>query len=294
MTVTLNPGQTIDNFDISAEKGSLLRVKVTDAETHDPVAGVRMQALVGEQRLDGYTDNKGTIEWRTVPGQASVVFISPPGGTYIAGRVPGKNVTVGGDETEVAMEPPTPFKPVVGVRGRVVDADGKPAKRIVVHAACAQQDIQTSDQYGYSAETATADDGVFTIRGFPSSTKMCVYVESRDRKFAGIGEYDVPIVGGVLKDPIKLQPTQSADLDLQQASGKAQPSRKMLVSPVVGNQSIWHGARRVNTDEQSHLKLEGILPGLTYHIEDARMQENDGRQSTDDLLHQNIEIIPAP
>ena len=28
-TVTLNPGQVIDNFDISAEKGSLLRVTVT-------------------------------------------------------------------------------------------------------------------------------------------------------------------------------------------------------------------------------------------------------------------------
>lgn len=294
MTVTLNPGQTIDNFDISAEKGSLLRVKVTDPETHDPVSGVRMQALIGENRLDGYTDNKGTIEWRTVPGQASVMFISPPGGTYVAGVIPSKSVTVEGDETEVVIQPPTPFKPLVGIRGRVVDADGKPASGVVVHAACSEQVVQTPDQYGYSTDTATADDGTYTIRGFPSSTKLCVYVETRDRKFAGAGEFDVSSVGGDLKDPIKLRATQSAEVDLQQVSGKAQPNRKMLISPVVGDRSIWHEARSAKTDEQSHLKLDGVLPGLSYDIEDAQLQTTDGRHTTEDLLEQRIQIIPAP
>jgi hypothetical protein len=293
-TLTINPGQTIDNFDISAERGSLLRATIVDPETHDPVGGVRLQAMVGEQRLDGYTNEKGVIEWRTLPGEASISVVSPPGGMYIVGPVRSKKVTVGGDETEVTIEPPSPFRPVVGVRGHVVDADGKAIKSAIVRVMCAEQNVQTAGQHGYGAETSTGNDGAYTIRGYPSSTHMCVYVESRDRAFAGVGEFDVPSVGGDLRQPITLQPTQSADVDLQQASGKEQPNRKMLIYPIVGGQKMWRGSRSAKTNDQSHLKLDGILPGQMYYIEDARRQDSNGLAPAEDSFHLNMQIIPAP
>jgi hypothetical protein len=292
--ITVDPEQTIDNFDISAEKGSLLRVKVTDPETHDPVGGVRVQAQVNDRWLEGFTNPKGQIEWRTLPGQATVLMVGPPGGTYLIGDLPSEIISVTGEETEATLQPPTPFKPTVAVSGYVVDAVGKPAKGAIVCVSCAERHILTVGQFGFSATAVTNEDGAYTVHGFPSSTRMYVYVETRDRKLAGIGEFDVPNIGGDLKDPLRLTSTQSADVDLHKLAGKDLSNRKMLIAPMVKAQRMPRISRSVTADKQSHLQLDGILPGVTYRIDDARAQESAARRLAGDLFSQDVVIIPAP
>ena len=69
----------------------------------------------------------------------------------------------------------------------------------------------------------------------------------------------------------------------------------MLISPVVGESKMWRGNRSAKTDGDGHLKLDGILPGLSYHLEDARLQEpGPDHKDWDNLIHQNVVIIPAP
>jgi hypothetical protein len=91
-----------------------------------------------------------------------------------------------------------------------------------------------------------------------------------------------------------LTATQAADVDLHQLSGAEQPDRKMMSAPIVGGQKMPRSSRSVTADAQSHLKVDGILPGVTYCIEDARLRESNGRRPTENLMRENVQIIPAP
>ncbi len=291
--VTVQPGQTIDNFDISAEKGSLLRVIAQDPETHDGVAGVGLQLVMGEIRRGGCTDKNGKIEWRVLPGKGYVLLTNTPGGTYVTGDETSKDFIVSGDETDVTYTLPSSPKPLVDVRGKAMMPDGTPAKDVVVRVVSSQK-IHYGTAYGYGEKTSTDNNGEYYIHGFPGSTGLHAYVETRDRKLAGAGEFEVSGVGDFLKRPIRLAPTSSADVDLQQISGKPQPKLKMLVYPIVGGQTFWRCCWEVPTDDQSHLKFDGAIPGLIYLVEDARLQGPDRQpQNERTMMHREVQPIPS-
>jgi hypothetical protein len=111
--VTVHPGQTIDNFDISAEKGAILRVTAEDVKTHRPVPGAGLQLVMGELRRNGYADKNGKVEWRLLPGKGSVRLISMPGGPHLTEDAPSKEFTLNGDETELTYTLPPTLKPPV-------------------------------------------------------------------------------------------------------------------------------------------------------------------------------------
>jgi hypothetical protein len=70
----------------------------------------------------------------------------------------------------------------------------------------------------------------------------------------------------------------------------------MLIAPVVGGTKLWRGSRTVKTDSDGHLKMDGVLPGLTYNVEDERNQEQGGRVrvgAEDDLFNKNVQLLPA-
>ncbi len=291
--LTVQPGQTIDNFDISAEKGSLLRVIVQDPQTHEAVPGVGLQLVMGDVRRTGYTDNKGKAQWRVRPRDGYILLYSTPGGTYLTGEESSKRFTVSGDETEVTYVLPSSLKSLVDVRGKIVMPDDAPAKDVVVRVVSSQEKIHYGTAYGYGEKTSTDDSGAFYIKGFPGATRMCVYAQTRDRKLAGTGEFDVSNIGDYFKDPIHLAPTVSADVDLQQITGKPQKQLKMLVYPVVGGQTLWRCSWEVQTDDQSHLKFDGAVPGMLYLIEDARLQGPQPVPNERTMMHQKVQLLPS-
>ncbi len=67
-----------------------------------------------------------------------------------------------------------------------------------------------------------------------------------------------------------LQPTVAAVTAIQDDEGNPVPGVSVEIRPVVGGERIWPADRTKEIDEASVLRMDGVVPGLTYHLRDAR------------------------
>ncbi|HEX3356714.1 MAG TPA: carboxypeptidase-like regulatory domain-containing protein [Tepidisphaeraceae bacterium] len=265
-TLNLDSSATIDPFDLKAEPGSVLRIKVVEPQTKKPVAGAQVCVMLPANLVRGeFTDDKGSVDFRMAPAEGVIRLSAPPGGSYFVGDPPGQKFKLSDQLTEITLTLPSALKPLVDLRGYVETADGKPGASMKVMMACDDQEVRLPPMPGFSFGAVTTPDGSFTTAGFPSESRIIVYAETRNHKTAAVVQYDVPKQGGDLKPPIKLMATKASDFDFSAAIGQDESGAHVYVSPGSGNVFLRY-SRDTTIDAKGHLKISGIIPGQVYHV----------------------------
>lgn len=277
-------GQTA-SVDLNADHGTLVRVTVVETDSHRAIGGACIGGVLGGHMVDGFTNEQGIVEWRAPAGEGVLDLRSPPGGSCFSGNVPSQRFSVDGEQQELTFELPK-LEPLVNIRGKITDAAGKPVPGIEVMIACRDGLRYPISRANFILGASSGLDGGFIVKGFPAGRHLSIYATTRNRRSAATAEWDVPETGGDLSSPIVLNQTVSCDVDLSAAIGADVRNQRFMVSPIVGDATFAY-VRPATVDAEGHLKMGGVIPGVTYRVE----SENVGPM-IQDRLKKDIELVP--
>lgn len=300
VNLTLEPDQSIDDFIIDAyRETTLVECRVVEFGTDLPVAGARIQGANRIGRINGYSDSEGVFAARVLPGRVSLRFLSPPDGVYVLDdEGPAEsllNFNATGRKMVVTLKTP----PIAGflrsVSGIVLGPDGLTWSqgKTVVYAAAGN--FHTSTAGSYIRPVGIDSDGHFELQEVPAGRKLHVYVATEDHSLAATDVFDIP------DDPgwseylvVDLRPTRSAAAVISDQDGNVVPDRQFSISPLVEGERIWTAERKGRTNENGLLELDGILPGLEYHLSSDELdgRTNPSLEATNRKL--DLKMVLAP
>ena len=275
--IKLEASQTIDNLIIDALAGTLVKCRVLEVDTDRPVGGVRIYGRNECGRIDGYSDPEGMFAIRVLPGKTTLMFQSPPKGVYIDGLmrlqredIPESHLEFDakGDEMAVTLRMPRIAGRLISIKGTVLGPDGEPQDQAVVYAGAGT--FQAASR-GYIPPVGVDKYGSFELRDVPARRRLYIYTSTNDGKLAGTAELDVstepdstPLVR------VKLQRTQVASVIVKDQAGLPLCNMRLEIRPMVKGQQMPRCDRNVSTNEQGFLKIDGILHGLEYYLQEIR------------------------
>ncbi|NIM51571.1 MAG: hypothetical protein GTO22_20370, partial [Gemmatimonadales bacterium] len=93
-----------------------------------------------------------------------------------------------------------------------------------------------------------------------------------------------------------LQPTQNCAVVILGEDGNPAANTALSVAPMVEGERMWmsSAAREGRTDQLGILQMDGIIPGLTYHLCDARFDKVSGRLPEDSKTWLDCEMVLIP
>ncbi len=273
-SLTLEPN-TNQTLDIKAMKAGVIRVTLVEERTNKPVAGARIWGFdteSGSARFNAYTDGQGRATFYSAPAKISLGLAGPPDGVYIEGDLSNnpdvhKTIDFAGGEDEVTLVMPPIAGTLITVSGVCTLPDGSPAGDATVHAGAGR--FVGGGSMGLTRNRRVDGAGRFTLEGVPSGQSLRLYAETADRKFAGTTTIAAPEKG----DPapriaVPLRPTVALEIVIEDDGGKLLSSRKFHLSPKVGEEGFPFLRRIVESDAQGRVKFVGIVPGLSYRVEE--------------------------
>jgi hypothetical protein len=293
--MTLLPGESKDDLIIQCAESTVVRCHVICVDTNEPVAGARIAGsnLVGE--LDGFTDSNGVFTVSVLLGRVSLFFHSPPDGVYVAetdGREGSVQFTASGREMEVVLKAPPIAGRLTSVHGVVLGPDSHPRGNAAVYADAGR--FETATAGSYVRPTGTNDDGQFELKEVPAGRTLYLYAQTKDHTLAGTAAFDIPVEPdesfGV---ELTLEATQSASVVIRDASEVPVVDMPLTVSPMVGGRRFWPAERSRRTDSEGRLEIDGVLPGVEYHLRDARFDNNPRElpEGFDEWFEQTVVLI---
>jgi len=278
-TIELLPGQVVDDMVIQvAAETTLVRCLVVEEGTDNPVPGARISGRADGLRISGYSDVNGVFEVRVLPGPAELSFYSPPDGVYIAERSNEHRLSfvAEGPQMTVTLKAPPVTGRLATVIGTVYGPDGQPVPDAVVYGAAGE--FHTATAGSYIRPAGANADGRFELKEVPAGRDLCVYVETKDRTLAMAGVFAIVAdVNELTPLELVLQPTVAAVTAIQDDESNLVPGLSVEIAPFVGNERMWPAGRTKQIDEASVLQMDGAIPGLTYHLRDARFDQLGGR-----------------
>jgi len=280
----LLPGERIDDMVVRVSSQSTrVTCLVLEEGTDEPVAGARISGENAIGRINGYSDADGVFSVLVLPGPTSLTFQSPPDGVYVGDRsARGGRVSfeASGREIEVVLKSPPIEGRLVDVSGVVSGPEGSPVANVVIYAAAGRFHSATAGSY---VRPAGADlDGRFELKEVPAGRDLCLYAETKDHRLVVTDVVPIPAdANGLSSLELILKPTESAVVVLEDQEGNLAPDLSIELQPMVGGEKIWPAARRVRTDSLGVLDTDGIAPGLSYFLRDARFDETGGRLPDD-------------
>jgi hypothetical protein len=199
-TVTLLPN-TRETLDLRAEKAGVIQVTVTENETGNPVADVRVwgsdKSTSSGGRFNAYTDTQGRALFYSTPAEISLSIAGPPAGYYIKkgdrmwSASASTQIEFHGGEAHVNLEMPSIAGPLISVAGTCTRLDGSPVAGAKANSAAAGQFI-TSAGMNLIPMRPADDNGWFTLEDVPAGLTLHVYAETADRRLAGTATVRLP------------------------------------------------------------------------------------------------------
>ncbi len=274
------PGEVVENFNLDAYRGTVVECHVIEPGTNQPLSGARIQGSNECGRIAGYSDENGIFTVRVMSGHTSLYCISPPDGVYVAENQcgPTVNFNAQGQQMTVTIQSAPIAGLLVSVPGIVYWPDGSilTETEAVVYAAAGS--FHTSTAGSYVRPVGIDGDGKFELKEVPAGKTLKIYAETKDHTFATNGAFEIPAEpNDVISLELKLEPTQSASVIVQDETGRIAEGMTFDISPMVAGEWIWPAARRGSTDENGLLEIDGVLPGLEYHLRDEKFDRLGGR-----------------
>lgn len=298
----LLPGQVIDDLVIEvAAETTLVKCLVVEDGTGKPVPGAR---LYGENKIgtiNGYSDVDGVFTVRVISGPTSLSFHSPPNGVYILdGSLSSSNdrqvqFEARGPEMSVVVTAPPISGRLVSVPGRVLGPERTPTAGAVVCAAAGR--FETATAGNYVRPTGTDASGRFELKEVPAGRDLHLLAETKDHRLAVAQVVHIPEdVNDLPAIELLLQPTQICAIVVLGKDGNPAADASLSVAPVVEGERMWMASaeRRGKTDQLGILQMDGILPGLVYHLRDARFDDVSGRLPDDSKTWLECEMVLVP
>jgi hypothetical protein len=297
--LTLMPGQKIDDLLIEvATQTTLVRCLLLEEGTDKPVAGARIDGTNAIGSIEGRSDVNGVFTVRVLPGPVRLGFTSPPEGVYtltssLASGLSHVSFQAAGPEMTVIVKTPPIAGPLVSVPGRVLGPEGTAVNDVAVYAAAGK--FQTATAGNYIRPTGADAAGRFTLKEVPAGRDLHLFAETKDHWLAVAEVIPMP------EDPeelpsieLTLQPMRTARAVIQDEEGNLIVDTALSIAPLVKGEWMWMSgaARRGRTDHLGVLELEGIMPGLTYHVRDARFEENVRRAVGEEWFVRDLILVP--
>jgi hypothetical protein len=163
----------------------------------------------------------------------------------------------------------------------------------VVYAAAGE--FATATAFGYVRPTGTDADGRFELKEVPAGRNLHLYAETKDHALAVISVVAIPAEpNDVRPSELVLRPTQSIAAVIYDQEGNLAADTSLSIRPIVEGEKMWSAERRGKTDSSGVLETDGIIPGLTYHVRDARWERASGRLPDDfrKWLQRDIVLLP--
>jgi protocatechuate 3,4-dioxygenase beta subunit len=274
-SVTLEPG-TSPTRDLRAAPAGAIRVTVVEEGTNRRVAGARVSAYEatrgGGARFTATTDGRGQATFHATPSRIVVTLEGPPEGVYLARDFvrsvdASQAIELAGLEADAVLLMPPIAGTLVAVSGTCTDRAGAPVAGAVVSATAGHFAAPGAPDRIRDGQADRA--GRFTVEGIPSGRMVHLYAETRGRTLAGMAAIAVPKKADPgLRATLTLVPTVAADRVLAYAGGKPLASRKFRITPMAGEDEFLFLRRSVMTDAEGRLKVDGIVPGLAYRVEE--------------------------
>jgi len=278
-----NSSQTLD---IQAEKPGVIRATVVEKGTNRPLAGVRIWGYDaetgGSSRFIAYTDEQGLATFYSVAANIMLAIAGPPEGYYIdaasraseEGMV--KQIDFAGGEQEITLTMPPLLGKLGAVQGTCRLPDGSPAADATVYATAGR--FATSQSKNFIRRRVTDASGRFALDELPSGRTVRFYAETAGGAFAGDAAFETPEAPDPLaRVDIPLKRTVAVERVLVDSEGKPLASRKFLIVPSPGGEDSTSFARELPSNAEGRIKVDRIVPGLSYHIREIEPPSADGR-----------------
>jgi len=286
-------GQVVEDFDIEAYRGTLIKCQVVDVKTNLPVAGARIRGSNESGRIDGRTDADGVLTVRVMSGRTSLSFGSPPEGVYVLrGQNPPESslrFDAQGEEMTVTMKLPPIAGCLTSVKGKVQLPDGTPAANVKISTTNSEYYETLTFGGAGGAYTGTGSDGSFELKEVPAGLKLFIYGNTKDYQYILAEVIDNVEDPTVLSAPLIMQPGQVADVLLADKRDEPCANLSVKVKPVMWDNRLfradYHNAK---TDAEGRLKINGIIPGMKYYVMDSRAESGP----RDMYYTQTITLIP--
>jgi len=289
-------GEVVEDFNIEAYRGTLIKCRVIDSKTDLPVAGARIYGSNESGRIDNRTDADGVLTVRVMSGQTSLFFGSPPEGVYVLrnNNPPESSLRFDaqGEEMTVTMKSPPIAGRLTSVKGKVQLPDGSPAADIKISTT----NSASYSTFGWSgaggAYTGTGSDGSFELKDVPVGLKLFVYGNTQNYQYILAEVIDNVEDPTILSEPLVMKPGQVADALLTDKRGESCANLSVKVKPVMWDNQLFrtdfhHG----KTDAEGRLKINGIIRGLEYFIIDSRANLSESGW-WDKYYNQTMALIP--
>jgi hypothetical protein len=275
--IDLEPGQTIGDLVIDALAGTLVKCRVLEVGTDNPVGGARIIGWNECGRIDGYSAPDGMFAIRVLPGKTRLLFQSPPEGFYVDGgmRLPMEDIPESrldfeaeGSEMSVTLRTPRIAGHMTSIKGVVLGLDREPQDEAVVHAST--ESFMTANR-GYIPPVGVDKNGRFELRDVPAGRRVYLYAATNDGTLAGTAELDVSAeIGKTQLIRVKLQPTRMASVVVKDQTGFLLSNTRLRIRPMVEGHRMPRCERNASTNEEGLLEIDGILPGLEYYLQELR------------------------
>jgi protocatechuate 3,4-dioxygenase beta subunit len=287
------PGEIIEDFDIEAYRGTLIKCHVRDANTSLPVAGARIGGSNESGRIDGYSDANGVFTVRVMSGQASLFFHSPPEGVYVLrGNDPPESslrFDAQGEEMTVHMKSPPIAGLLTSIKGRVLLPDGSPAADVKISTNNSEPYETLTFGGAGGAYTGTSSDGSFELKDVPVGLKLFLYGNTKNYKYILAEVIENVEDPTILSTPMVMQQGQIADVLLSDKQGKSCENLSVKIKPVMwGNRVFRADYHNARTDANGRLTINGIIPGMEYYVMDSRAESGP----RDMYYTQTMTLIP--
>ncbi len=276
-TIELLPGQAIDNMVIEvAAETTLVRCLVVEEGTDIPVPGARIAGQAEGLHINGYSDANGVFEIRVMPGPVNLRLHSPPDGVYVGRSLHSSgDYRVGfeaqGEQMDIVLKSPPIEGRLVNVPGVVLGPEGVPVTNVVVYASAGE--FYAATVRGLVRSMGADSAGHFELKEVPAGRDLHIYAETKDHRFATTEVAHIPAEAN---EPaplgLVLQPTRNAVVVLEDEDGHLVSDRSVCLRPASDGATSWSAQRYVKTDSLGVLEIEGIIPGLTYFLRDARFE----------------------
>ncbi len=223
-------------------------------------------------RFNAYTDGEGTATFRSVAAKINLSLAGPPEGVYLSEDRRGHAGSVSyfqfdGGELELTLTMPAIAGRLVTVPGNCTRPDGSRAEGVTVSAVAGK--FNSSLGTNHIRDRRTDGLGQFTLEGVPGGRTIHLYALSDDCKLAGQATAKAPEKpDGAFRIAMPLAPTVALEYELKDAAGKPMASRKLRVTPRVADEEFVFLRSSAETDGVGRLKLDGIVPGLAYRVEE--------------------------
>ena len=282
-SLTLEPNQH-RTLDLQAQPAGVVRITVIEEGTNRPVPDVRVWGFDKETgssaRFDATTDDQGVVRFTTAPTHLDLSIVGPPAGTFVdQDRMDSVESAISfdfkGGEVARTLTLPRISGRLVAIKGTCVGPDGQPATGATVHAGSTSFQSATSSglihtrQVDPAGEFVLDDAAAGRVLGLiilDANGKLGAWMTTR---LSEAGQPAAPL-------RLTLRPLVTAEAVLKDRRGKILSSHEFSVIPKIGSDFSFLRRQDVKSDKKGKIRVDGVLPGLTYHVQEQPKEFSNG------------------